>query len=180
MYKTGDFMLPATFSDCGKYRYTWRRPLNLLGDFPVCFLMHNPSKADEERSDPTVTRCTNFALGWNATGIIVLNRFAFRSTNPEGLWETDDPVGPQNDEAIQEVAEFVHRLNGKIIVAWGQPGRKTKKAQEVFRARTEHLLSLLSFTDLYSLRVTANNIPWHPLYLPKDLEPKIWRPSQQQ
>ena len=50
----------ATFSSCGKYRYTLGRVWD--ADKPLLlFVMLNPSTADSYKNDPTVRRCIKWA-----------------------------------------------------------------------------------------------------------------------
>jgi hypothetical protein len=71
----------AAFSACRRYRYRlWRmwdrRP-------HCCFVMLNPSTADELANDPTVERCERRARAWGYGGLEVANVFAWRSTDPD-------------------------------------------------------------------------------------------------
>ena len=61
----------ATLSPCGVYRYDLTRVWDRQR--PLClFLMLNPSTADAERSDPTVTRCLNYAHAWGYGGQYIM------------------------------------------------------------------------------------------------------------
>ena len=93
----------ATFSECGRYRYTLRRAWDAGPSHSgtVCWVMRNPSTADADKLDPTLRRCRGFTLGWGFAAMSVVNLYALRSTDPRGLWDTSDPVGPDNDEAIR-------------------------------------------------------------------------------
>ena len=58
----------------GNYRYLlWREWNNnhaldncYKEDKTVLFIMLNPSRANAELNDPTITRCINFAKAWGA------------------------------------------------------------------------------------------------------------------
>lgn len=77
----------AIFSDCRIYRYSLSRIWNLTKDF-VSFVCLNPSTADERNDDPTVRRCIRYAADWGAGGMVMLNLYAYRSTDPKKLkWE---------------------------------------------------------------------------------------------
>ena len=89
----------AAFSPCRRYRYCLSRVWN--PKLPsVMFVGLNPSTADEQEDDPTVRRCIGFARNWNFGGLILVNLFAYRSTDPADLLRVDDPVGPGNDKHI--------------------------------------------------------------------------------
>lgn len=88
----------ATFSPDRTYRYALTR--RWRADLPVAaFLMLNPSTADAFVLDPTVRRCIGFARAWNTGGVLVLNLFGLRASNPSALY--DHPV---LDAAVRAVA----------------------------------------------------------------------------
>ena len=153
-------MHQAYFSIDRKYRY-W-----LEADLPdksgVClFLMLNPSKADEVRSDPTVTRCKGYARRWGYGKLWVNNIFALRSTDPKALKLDSDPVGPSNDSQIVisvDIADIT-------VLAWGGHGVYKNRGREVVDMLKNHKLE----HKLYCLGMTKTNQPKHPLYLRKDL-----------
>lgn len=70
----------ATISECGRYRYRLTRR---FADGPCAtFVMLNPSTADETIDDPTIRRCRNFAIREGCGGLVVVNLFAYRATDP--------------------------------------------------------------------------------------------------
>lgn len=150
----------ATFSPCREYRYRlWRR---WDASRPsVCWVMLNPSTADEETNDPTVERCSRRALSWGYGAIEVVNLFALRSTDPKYLARHADPVGPGNDEAILAAA----RGAGLVICAWGEHGNLGRRGRTVS--------SLLADAGLaaHALKLSKSGQPCHPLYLPYSLQP---------
>jgi hypothetical protein len=140
----------AVFSPCRTYRYFLSRTWNPM--LPsVMFIGLNPSTADEQQDDPTVRRCVGFATKWNFGGLVLVNLFAYRSTDPAGLRDTDDPVGPANDKHILLGA----RAADRVVLAWGTKGNLVDRDQRV--------LSL--FPDVHCLGVTKEGHPKHPLYL---------------
>lgn len=154
MLFTMDDRAGAVFDEpARKYRYRlWRR----WGEEPsVCFLMLNPSTADEYELDPTLRRCAGFAKRWGAGGIEILNLFALRSTDPDGIYTMDDPVGPDNDRTIRALAS----VTPEIVVAWGVHGSWMNRAEAV--------LEILRQTECVPLclGVTKDGHPRHPLYL---------------
>lgn len=140
----------AGFSLCRRYRYclsrTWDESLSR-----VLFVGLNPSTADDQRDDPTVRRCIGFAQRWGYGGLLLVNLFAYRTTDPSGLTEVDDPIGPNNDDWI---------ANGQlktecVVAAWGNHGRLFKRDEAV----------LQSLTRPFCLGRTMSGCPRHPLYL---------------
>lgn len=151
----------AEFSPCGRYRYRLWRTWDLRLK-PLAFIMLNPSTADEAHNDPTVERCQRraAAAGWG--GLLVGNLFALRSTDPQRLYQVEDPVGQRNDQAIERIAQEA----GQVICAWGNHGMHRGRGEEVL-AR----LQQLRITPYY-LRLTGQGCPSHPLYVPYDEPPK--------
>lgn len=151
----------AIISRCGLYRYTLTRIWD--GDKPlIAFMMLNPSTADANLDDPTIRRCIAFATAWGYGGIIVINLFAFRATDPKALYRAADPIGPENDDYIRDVAGRVE----EIVCAWGAHG--------IFKGRCYEVSSMLDNYNLSALRLTKAGQPSHPLYLPGDLLPKAY------
>ena len=151
----------AEFSPDRRYRY--RLDANLSDAGGVCmFLMLNPSKADETRSDPTVTRCKRFAARWGYGALSVCNLFALRSTDPAALTASEDPVGADNDKHLLKAA----RAADSIVCAWGNRGAYLDRGDEVMRAlRREGLAA-----KTRHLGMTRRGQPRHPLYLRRDAE----------
>jgi len=152
---------PALFSECRQYRYTLNRRIGF--NETVCnFIMLNPSTADEEKSDPTVTRCIGFARRWGYGVLCVTNIFALRSTDPRILPSCLDPIGSDNNYWIGTMA----RQADKVIVAWGNWGATN--------GRSSDIRALLSDIPLYHLELTGKGEPGHPLYLPSSTVPKLY------
>jgi hypothetical protein len=152
--------LSAVLSECGRYRYSLTRYLDLDGDESVCtFVMLNPSTADATQNDPTIRRCLGFARAWGYGRLKVVNLYAFRTTDPGFLWLQDDPVGPENDHAIS----LAFGASDLIVAAWGAHARVVRLAQfaETFRG-----------WRLHALGVTKHGAPRHPLYLRADTTPE--------
>jgi hypothetical protein len=157
----------AMFSPCRTYRYALTRRWD--SDRPAAvFVMLNPSTADAFTVDSTVRRCIGFAQRWGMGGLVVLNAFALRSTDPHTLYAHPDPVGPANDAVIAEYAS--RHGDGWAIVAWGQHG--------TYRGRDKQVTGILSDADAQTvcLGVTKDGHPRHPLYVRGDTEPVRWRP----
>ncbi|MCV7255651.1 DUF1643 domain-containing protein [Mycobacterium hackensackense] len=152
----------ATMSDCGTYRYRLTRIWD--ESKPVlAWVMLNPSTADGSTNDPTIRRCIAFAKAWGFGGITVVNLYALRATDPKQLWQHADPVGPDNDAELANVAECY----SLVMLAWGSnaaPGR----AADVLR-----ILSRVYDRSgkLAVLGWTKGGQPRHPLYVRADTHP---------
>lgn len=149
----------AMFSRDGKYRYLLTRRWALTGTHCV-WLMLNPSTATASEDDNTVNRITGYSRRWGHAGLVVVNLFAVRSTDPKLLATIPDPVGPVNDTIIRQVC----RPGTQIIAAWGAHGTRFGRAAQVVK--------MLDGVDLSCLGVTGNGQPKHPLYCPLGLMPK--------
>ena len=163
---TGD----AVISECGQYRYFLQRPSEIANPDtgPAVFLMLNPSTADATVDDPTIRRCRSFAKRWGCAGIIVVNLFAYRSTDPKGLRSAIDPIGPENDEHLMNVA-----LRGDIVCAWGGNAPENRVKEVVA------LLKKFKRCRLLCLGTTTTGAPRHPLYVLGD-QPLVEWPGGEQ
>lgn len=157
----------AVISECGTYRY-W---LERIWDWDKAILpwvMLNPSTADHREDDPTIRRVIDYGRRWGYGGIVVVNLFGLRATNPRELAIHPDPVGPENDDYLRMAAGFVR--GGTLMVAWG--------ANHAIHPRVEPTLAALRDVEvppvLHSLGVTKFGNPKHPLYVLATVEPATW------
>lgn len=150
-------MNDTVFDDTRTYRYslvhTWDASLPTM-----TFVMLNPSTADEQDLDPTLRRCKGFAIREGYGSIRVLNLYAYRTKDPKELFRAEDPVGPENDDTLAG-------LSGPVVAAWGGDAK---------RERVRRALEILPRT-LLAFGFTKSGQPWHPLYLPRDLELTEWK-----
>lgn len=147
----------AIISECGLYRYHLWRTWNDLAPV-MCFVMQNPSTADDVDNDPTITRCIGFAKREGFGGISVRNVFALRSTDETVLLTHPDPVGPENESHLMH-ARAVSLLT-QLVVAWGNR-LGGKRLAHHYTAAANALLPLKP----YCLGTTKSGEPRHPLYL---------------
>ena len=138
------------------YRYTLSRTWDSTKP-TVLFIGLNPSIADENIDDPTVTRCINFAKDWGYGTLLMANLFAFRSTYPKEIYLIDDPIGKDNDHYILECV----KQSDLIIACWGNNG--------TYMDREKIIKELVP--NLYCLQKNKNGTPHHPLRLPRDINP---------
>jgi hypothetical protein len=100
-------------------RYVWSYELS----DPTRRLMFsglNPSKADEHRFDNTVKKWIAWTRAWGFGALGVVNAYAHRSTDPKKLREVEDPVGPENDRYVLEIAARATLR----VVGWGGSMRR--------------------------------------------------------
>lgn len=150
------------FSEDRKYRYYLRREFKKNPKKFLAFIMLNPSTANEKYNDPTVERCQNHAINKKYDGMIVLNIFAYRTTNPKKLLEIKNPVGEKNNETIIKTIN----KHKNIICAWGNHGKILKRSNEIKKILKKHKIKT------YTFQITKKGEPKHPLYIPynKELE----------
>ena len=150
----------ATFSRCGLYRYELRRVWR-PGMRTMVFVGLNPSTADESTDDPTIRRILGFADDWGFGTLVMLNAFAFRSTDPKALHARAargrEVVGPQNDATLARTFE-AHR-DGKLVVGWGAHGVLLERGRRVGE------LACAIHGRPQCLGRTGSGEPKHPLYL---------------
>jgi hypothetical protein len=155
----------AVFSSCMKFRYSLERKWNAGSRF-VMFCGLNPSTADEITNDPTVRRCIVYAQDWGYDGLLMANAFAFRGTDPRSMLHAEDPVGPENNRWLIAMASRA----ALVVCAWGVHGAHRNRSDEV------HYM-LQHIKPLYSLGLTKDGYPRHPLYLRRDIQPQLWEKS---
>ena len=156
MITRGDSSSGAIFSDCERYRYRLWRVWDTSKP-KVCFVMLNPSTADEIDLDPTVTRCRRRAEALGYGGLEVVNIFALRSTDPKALYEVSDPVGPENFAAIVQALKEC----AIAICAWGVDGSFLNIGPMIKERMTQFYPGKAHY-----LKLNADGSPSHPLYLP--------------
>lgn len=128
----------------------------------MLWVLANPSTADGRVDDPTVRRCVGFARAAGCGGVLVVNLWGWRATDPRELDRVDDPVGPGNDAAIAEASTTG---TGPVVLGWGARAE---------RSRVETVLRLLGERPLRCLGVTRAGHPRHPLYVPGSTRLRAW------
>lgn len=148
----------ARFSPCGRYRYAqwcvWDETKP-----HVAIIGLNPTRADAVKNNPTINRCIAFARSWGYGGVCVANLFAFEAITPAELMRAEDPVGPDNDRWLLEIA----RAADAVVAAWGNDGTHLGRSAEVRRM----------IPGLHALKVNKSGEPAHPLYLKGSLVPVL-------
>jgi hypothetical protein len=167
----------ARLSNCGRYRYQLRRRWSDDGD-EICWVMLNPSTADESEDDPTIRRCISFSKRWGYGRLVVVNLFAWRATSPEDVKRELKAckassgiarvLGPKNR------AHRLEAMNGSAVVvaAWGA----SLKPWSTMRARMiSYEVANGECHPLQCLGTTKDGSPRHPLYVAGTTELVPWR-----
>lgn len=154
----------ALLSPCGTWRWwllrIWNRskPLGL-----VCMI--NPSTADDTKDDSTVQSLMRRARHWGLGGFYVVNLCAFRSPHPNDLLTAKDPIGPECDRWIAELARKVAG-GGALLAAWGSSVDFGPETRPVLRGRDTKVKAALSaIGDLWCIGRSGpgGSHPTHPL-----------------
>lgn len=154
---------PAIFDLTRSYRYTLTRVWDRSKP-TVAFIGLNPSTADESRLDPTLRRCLRFSNDWGYGSFVMLNLFAFRSTDPMAMKRAPSPVGPENDRHLK-----VYTASADLTVAcWGTHGCYNRRDEIVKIFLREWGV------NVHHLGLTLAGCPKHPLYLPSTTVPQEW------
>jgi hypothetical protein len=124
----------AVFSECGLFRYLLEHDFG--GSGPVVSLgMVNPSRADGQKNDPTMTKVDGFCARLGASKVTVWNPFALVAKDVRVLRTAADPVGPENDAYIEQAIRGadIH------IIAWGPLSKLPKPLRNRWRSVVEVL-----------------------------------------
>ncbi len=166
----------AILSECRTYRYVLYRSLDgCAWDAPdapglpgrpqvsrsrICYVLTNPSTADEHTNDPTVEKVIKQSTFFGAGLLSMVNAFAYRETDsrklPHLAAQGINLVGPENDRYImQEILKA-----DLVICGWGNPGALLE--------RDKRLRELITYANAggkaYCIRENKNRTPIHPLY----------------
>lgn len=162
----------ACISKNEKYRYSLGRQIS-KSSRRLLFIMLNPSKADAQKDDRTISKCTHFTRKWGYGTLEVVNLFAWRSQKPAILLELREPIGKDNDDYIRGALQRAD----KIVLAWGDEVRKS----DTFMLRAGTVFSMAhKIGSIYHLGLTNAGEPRHPVprYVPYDATPVKWTKSQ--
>lgn len=152
----------AVISDDGKFRYSLLRAWRLADPF-LLVVMLNPSTADAQADDPTITRLLARADAEGFNGFVVCNLYAYRATHPtvlEQRWaNAQEIIGPENNRTIAACAAHC----SQALVAWG--------SHPLVRKREQTVLNILysRFPRLVMIDKTKDGYPRHPLHVGYDV-----------
>ncbi len=154
----------AVISECQKYRYLLRRTWD--HEKPrALFIMLNPSTADASIDDPTIKSCVRLVTAIGYGSFEVVNLFAFRATKPEDMAKAPDPIGPDNDGAIEAA---LARCDMPIC-AWGNHKLAYNRSKAVFGAIRSARPAAMCFGR------TKDGAPKHPLYIKSGTALEVYR-----
>lgn len=156
----------AVLSADQNYRYCLLRrwDTNVQSDDTILWVMLNPSTADAMEDDATIAKITKFSKTWGYSALTVVNLFAWRSRDPTDLTRADDPVGPDNAKWIENWMT----VSNMTIAAWGASFPTSMKVHVAKQALW------LKDQGAYTMGLTKNGHPRHPLYLPDSTMNRRW------
>lgn len=152
----------VTFSPCHHYRYSLTR--DWAPGPRMAAVLLNPSTADADTPDATLTRLVNRAMVAGFGGLTLVNLFALRSPDPRALRNAPDPVGPDNGAAIRDGVAGA----AMVLCGWGNHGSLAGRGAIVAAA-----LRGLGL-PLWHLGLTQGGAPRHPLYVAAALAARPW------
>lgn len=124
-------------------------------------MLLNPATGDtEKRRRPTLDKCIARSRAAGRSGLVIVNLFAYRHTDPKTLRRAEDPVGPANDDALRVLTTAAPRTIG----AWGNGGSLHHRSAAVAPLLDSPLC----------LGTTGTGEPRHPLYVPGDASLVPW------
>lgn len=142
---------------------------------PLVVIGLNPSTATELVLDPTLRRDIRFARDMGYGGIVKLNLFSLRSTDPSAIYGHAPNVdvatgGITNDDYLRWYTRGERA--GQVVCAWGTHGAQYGRGEQVAD------MLVRDGATLYAFGLCANGEPKHTLYLSAALRPEVWRTPQ--
>jgi len=150
--------MSAVISPCGFYRLRLDRKVASTG--PIYgFCGVNPSTADAEFNDATITKEIGFIRVWGGSRLIKFNVFGYRATNVRELALVSDPYGPC-------LLDYTHQIISEcdiIIPCWGNRSKIPMR----LRPAMERMKNLIrdSGKPVKVFGFTKSGDPMHPLML---------------
>lgn len=160
----------ALLSEDRRFRFwllrVWDEALPVL-----CFIGVNPSTADETADDPTIRREIAYARRDGFGGILKLNLYAYRATDPNEMWKAQkrgvDVIGGSRNW-VQSLKGYAEQFGcTAVVAAWGRHGLK----------RQDDLI--MRWPGLSCFGKNADGTPKHPLYLSADTPLQALRAVEQ-
>jgi len=147
----------AIFSRNKVYRFVLEREWD--DSLPkVMIIGLNPSTADAKIDDPTIRKCIRMSSNWGYGGMVMVNLFAYRATDPKDLYKAPKPVGSRNTWYIRNCLNKVET----VVCAWGNHGNYLNRDHRVLKW----------LPPCKAININKTGIPAHPLYQ-KDNAPLI-------
>lgn len=148
------------------YRYLLSRTTTTLNKRVLLVCMLNPSTADEETNDPTISRVIRLAENGGYGRLLVLNLLAIRATKPADIWLHQDPCGEDNWQTWNNSLKELDPEQDTISVAWGRSPKGVNQSSQFIHALTKASCCLKLWTSPIMTWVkNLDGSPRHPLYI---------------
>ena len=152
----------AFFSPCNKYRWSLTRYINESCK-EIIFIGLNPSSADAIHNDSTLIRIIDFCESWGYGSLTVINLFAKIATNPRYLSVDNDPIGRDNDAALNKyINHWSQNKMCDLWIGWGIKGQLMNRDQEILKRIKKYSQRIPNI-----IGETKGGYPRHPLYISK-------------
>jgi hypothetical protein len=164
----------AQISPCGTYRFRLTRQWDNRPILVVC--MFNPSTADANVDDQTITLLCHIASHNGFGGVVVVNGIPVISSTPAEAIEMTNYDRTKDwharDRLQQNVGIIVKEVEraGAVLIAWGALADRCSDWFDNVREEIE--CALPDGAPLYCLGRTAGGYPKHPLSRGKHKVPK--------
>lgn len=152
----------AILSEDGLYRYRLWRVWDATIPHVVWILL-NPSTADAAVDDPTLRRCMGFARAWGYGGVVLVNLYALRASDPAALLAHPLPQGTTNWLHIRQAC--VDPATGLVLCGWGAAAILKRPADRDRANRITQHAAVWRDGEVWCLGTTKEGWPKHPLYL---------------
>jgi len=169
----------AVISDDGLYRFELKRTVEPDCACKRCrmnsrkhrgyvlWVLANPSTADASTDDATERRGWSFTESWGYAEMCFVNVNPFRSTDPKLVQPLSLEIEAMN------AGYLVHHAERAAIIVCGWGAHADKR----LAARTAHILKRAAPEGkIYTLGLTKDGNPKHPLYLSADSSLQFWNP----
>ena len=157
----------AKISRCRRYRYTLTRHWDQRPTLLVC--MFNPSTADADIDDPTISLLCHIAAHNGFGGMVVVNAIPLRSPTPADALDMvsnlDKKRASHNDRHLALNLEIVREEAAKanaVLLAWGGLGMRCTPHMQTLIEEIRAAVGART-VPLYCLGKTADGHPKHPM-----------------
>lgn len=153
------------------YRYLLSRDTAAPNSRILLVCMLNPSTADEEKDDPTISRVSRLAENGGYGRLLVLNLLAVRATKPSEIWSHQDPFGEDNWQTWDNALKELNPNRDTISVAWGRAPKGRNQSLQFIHALVKASCCLKSWSSPIMTWVeNLDGSPRHPLYIRANTE----------
>lgn len=150
----------AIFDRSRTYRYVlwraWKKNPKML-----MFIGLNPSTANENKNDNTITKLVKITQNNGYDGFWMLNLFALISTDPNNLLnQCISTIGSKNDQFLRRYA----LRSEKVVFCWGSFSQAYEPLGDFLSDSRADQVAKMFPGERYCLQHNSTGRPKHPLY----------------